>query len=197
MMDDEIQSCKTHSEYTQSYQVTIPVSFVSFHSKSFRLAYCWVQSHWKTTADLFNAQHSIQFARIKRRFISARVLISTFDGLTSSFRMACWVCTLTVKVPLLRQTNQAVPSKWWYKQQHYVPFVSCGDLHQLAKAVLKAIAEVQVSADNIKPYNVSSFNDTPSSTFQLVVASVDWISKGISSLYKIKANANLQTANDF
>jgi hypothetical protein len=30
MMDDEIQSCKTHSEYTQSYQVAIPVpSFLS------------------------------------------------------------------------------------------------------------------------------------------------------------------------
>jgi hypothetical protein len=106
MMDDEIQSCKTHSEYTQSYPVTIPVPFVSFCSKSFRLAYCWVQSRWKTTANLFNAQHSIQFACIKRSFISARVLIFTFDVLTSSFRMACWVCTLTVKVPLLHQTNQ-------------------------------------------------------------------------------------------
>jgi hypothetical protein len=39
MIDDEIQSCKTHSEYTKSYQVAIPVSFVSFRSKSFGLAY--------------------------------------------------------------------------------------------------------------------------------------------------------------
>jgi hypothetical protein len=193
MMDDEIQSCKTHSEYTQSYQVAIPVPFISFRSKSFGLAYCWVHSHWKTTADLFNAQHSIQFARIKRSFISARVLISTFDGSTSSSRMVCWVCTLTVKVPLLHQTNHAVPSEWWYKQQHYVPFVSCWDLHQSAKAALKAIAEVQASADKTKPNNASSFNDKPSSTFQLVVASVDWISKSISSLDQIKANANLQT----
>jgi len=145
-MDDEIQSCKTHSEYTQSYQVTIPVSFVFFHSKSFRMALCWVHSHWKTTVDLFNAQHSIQFACTKRSFISARVLISTFDGSTSSSRMTCWVCTLTVKGPLLHQTNHAVPSEWWYKQQHYVPFV-----HQSAKSALKA--------DKIKPYNVSSFND--------------------------------------
>ena len=127
MMDDEIKSCKTHSEYTKSYQVAIPVSFVSFHSKSFRLAYCWVHSHWKTTADLFNAQHSIQFARIKRSFISASVLISTFGGLASRSRMACWVRTLTVKVPLLHQTNHAVLSEWWYKQQNYVPFVSCWD----------------------------------------------------------------------
>jgi hypothetical protein len=127
MMDDEIQSCKTHSEYTKSYQVAIPVSFVSFRSKSFGLAYCWVHCHWKTTADLFNAQHSIQFARIKRSFISGRVLISTFNGSTSSSRMACWVRTRMVKVPLLHQTNNAVPSEWWYKQQHYVPFVSCWD----------------------------------------------------------------------
>ncbi len=41
MMDDETQSCKTHSEYIQSYQVAIPVLFVSFRSKSFGLAYCW------------------------------------------------------------------------------------------------------------------------------------------------------------
>jgi hypothetical protein len=197
MMDDEIQSCKTHSEYTKSYQVAIPVSFVSFRSKSFGLAYCWVHSHWKTTADLFNAQHSIQFARIKRSFISARVLISTFDGLTSSSRMACWVRTLTVKVPLLHQTNHAVLSEWWYKQQNYVPFVSCWDLHQSAKAALKAIAEVQASADKIKSNNVSSFDDKTSSTFQLVDVSVDWISKGITNLHQIKSNANLQTTNDF
>jgi hypothetical protein len=192
-MDDEIQSCKTHSECTQSYQVAIPVPFVSLHSKSFGLAYCWVHSHWKTTADLFNAQYSIQFARIKRSFISARVLISTFDGLTSSSRMACWVRNPTVKVPLLHQTYHAVPSKWWYKQQHYVPFVSCWDLHQSANTAFKAIAEVQASVDNTKPNNASSFNNKPSSTFQLVVALVDWISKSISSLGRIKANENLQS----
>jgi hypothetical protein len=33
MMDDEIQSCKTHLKYTKSYQVAIPVSFVSFRSR--------------------------------------------------------------------------------------------------------------------------------------------------------------------
>jgi len=111
MIDDEIKSRKTHSEYTKSYQVAIPVSLISFRSKSFGSAYCWVHSRWKTTADLFNAQHSIQFAHIKRSFISACVLISTFDALTSSSRMACCVRTLTVKVPLLHQTNHAVLSE--------------------------------------------------------------------------------------
>jgi len=125
MMDDEIQLCKTYSEHTQSYQVAIPVPFVSFRSKSFGLAYCWVQSHWKTTADLFNTQHSIQFARIKRSFISACVLIFTFDDLTSSFRMACWFHILTVKVPLLHQTNQ---TKQRLEQDALLPLVS--SIHQ-------------------------------------------------------------------
>ncbi len=162
------------------------------------MAYCWVHSHWKTTANLFNAQHSIQFVCIKRSFISARVLISTFNGLTSSSRMACWVSTLTVKVPLLPQTNHAVPSKWWYKQQHYVPFVSCWHLHQSAKAALKAIAEVQASADKIKPNNASSFDDKPSSTFQLVVASVNWKSKAVSNkLFRILCLGGIKSRMPF
>jgi hypothetical protein len=102
-----------------------------------------------------------------------------------------------VKVPLLHQTNHAVLSEWCYKQQNYVPFVSCWDLHQSAKAALKTIAEVQASADKIKSNNVSSFDNKPSSTCQLVVVSVDWISRGITSLHQIKAIANLQTTNDF
>jgi hypothetical protein len=52
--------------------------------------------------------------------------------------------------------------------------------------------EVQASADKTKPNNASSFDDKTFSTFQLVVASVDWKSKSISSLGRIKANANLQ-----
>jgi hypothetical protein len=77
MMDDEIQTCKTRSEYIQSHQVAIPVPFASFHSKSFGLTFSRVHSHWKTTADLFNAQHSIQFAHTKQSFLSARKLFST------------------------------------------------------------------------------------------------------------------------
>ncbi len=181
VMDDVIQTCKTHSECTQSYQVAILVPFISFRSKNFGLAYCWVHSHRKTTVNLFQALHFVQFACIKRSFTSARVLISTFDGLTLSSRMACWVHTLTVKIPLLHQTNHAVPSEWWHKQQHYVPFAFCWDLHQSAKAALKAKAEVQASADKTKQNNASSFDDKPSSTFQLVVASVNWKSKAVSN----------------
>jgi hypothetical protein len=182
-MDDVIQTCKTHSEYTQSYQVAILVPFISFHSKNFGLAYCWVHSHWKTTFDLFQALRSIQFACIKRSFTSARVLLSTFNGSTLSSRMACWVRTLMVKVQLLHQTNHAVPSEWWHEQQHYVPFAFCWDLHQSAIAALKAMVEVQASADKTQPNNASSFNDKPSSTFQLVVASVNWKSKPFQTNY--------------
>jgi hypothetical protein len=54
-----------------------------------------------------------------------------------------------------------VLSEWWYKQQNYVPFVSCWDLPQSAKAALKATAEMQASADS---------NKMPS-IFQLIVGS--------------------------
>jgi hypothetical protein len=40
---------------------------------------------------------------------------------------------------------------------------------------------MQPAADSNKIYNASSFDDKPSSTFQLVVASVDWISKAVSN----------------
>jgi hypothetical protein len=60
-----------------------------------------------------------------------------------------------------------------------VPFSSCWDAHKSANAALKAIAEVQASTDRTKTNNASSFNKKSSSTFQLVVASVNWISKAI------------------
>jgi hypothetical protein len=40
---------------------------------------------------------------------------------------------------------------------------------------------MQLSANSNNINNASSFNDNPSSTFQLVVASVEWISKAISN----------------
>jgi hypothetical protein len=96
-MDDEIQTCKTQSKYIQSHQVAIPVPFTSFRSKSFGLTF---SRDWKTTVNLFNAQHSFQFACTKRSFTSACVLCSSFNGSSLSSRMTCWVRTLTVKVPV-------------------------------------------------------------------------------------------------
>jgi hypothetical protein len=100
MMDDEIQTCKTPSKYIQSHQVAIPAPFASFRSKSFGLTFSRVHSHWKTTADLFNAQHSFQFAFTKRSFSSAHVICSSFNESSLSFQMTCWVCTLTVNIPV-------------------------------------------------------------------------------------------------
>ncbi len=152
-MDDVIQTCKTHSEYTESYQVAILVPFISFCSKSFGLAYCWVHSLRKTTVDLFQTLHSIQFACIKISFTSARVLISTFGDSTLSSRMACWVPTLTVKVPLLHQTKCAVSSEWWHKQQHSALFASCWDLLRAASQnpnkTFSWLSDVQVKCRKI------------------------------------------------
>ncbi len=39
MMDDDIQTCKTNSIYTQSHHVAIPVPFSTFRSKSFGLTF--------------------------------------------------------------------------------------------------------------------------------------------------------------
>ena len=65
-----------------------------------------------------------------------------------------------------------MPSKWWHEQQHSVPFATYWDLQWSVQAALKAVAEVQESADR----NTPSFDVKSSSTFQLVVASVNWIS---------------------
>jgi hypothetical protein len=116
---------------------------------------------------------SVLFVHIKRSFIPARVLISTFNGFALSSRMACWVCTLMVKVPLLHQTKHAVPSKWWHEQQHSVPFASCWDFQWSAQAALEGIADVQVPATIFQL--IVDYLIAPASfykNFQLVVKSI-------------------------
>jgi len=103
----------------------------------------------------------------QRSFSSVHVPVSTicpFGGLS------CWVQSLAVKV-----------------QVSSTPTVSCHAFTLFAfepvtaaKTASKASAEMQPSADSNK--NASSFNDKPSSTFQLVVAFVDWKSKATSNL---------------
>jgi len=189
MMDDEIQSCKTHSKYNQSYQVVIPVPFVSFRSKSSGLAYCWVHSHWKTTAVLFNTQQSIQFACIKRSFISAHVLIlSTFDGSTSSSRMACWVCTLTVKVPLLHQTNQ---TKQRLEQNALLPLLSsiqqfngiCNTFQMVAYLDFNQFLQNSVEAD-------SEFRDLQRQLFNNIISDSVFSDFQPQLFINIKADSN-------
>jgi len=194
MMDDEIQTCKTRSKYIQSHQVAIPVPFASFHSKSFGLTFSRVHSHWKTTADLFNLQHSIQFAHTKRSFTSACVFCSSLNGSSLSFCMTCWVHTLTVKVPVtlskelpaglsLRTANRESNEMCWLVVEYFSPFASSWDSHWSAKAETKAITEmiaITSKSDNALPFggkSNKSFDNKFSSTFQLVDASVYWISK--------------------
>ncbi len=198
MMDDEIQTCKTWSKYIQSHQVVIPVPFASFCSKSFGLTFSRVHSHWKTTADLFNAQHFIQFACTKRSFTSAHVLCSSFNGSFLSSQMTCWVCTLMVKVPPtlskelpaglgLRTANQNSNKMFWLIVEYFSPFASSWDSCWSANTETKAITEmiaITSKSNNALPFggkSNKSFDNKSSSIFQLVDASVDWISNVISA----------------
>ncbi len=146
-----------------------------------------------------------------RSFSSARVPFSTIHsnlktGLTS------WVQSLAVKVQV---SSTLKVSRHVFTLLPFEPITSTTKISS-AKTALKATAEMQPSADSNNIYNASSFDDKPSSTFQLVVASVSWISKAISNkpfktlrLEKIKskmqpifqlivgfkANANLKITN--
>jgi hypothetical protein len=145
-------------------------------------------------------------------FSSACIPFSTIRSNLSS-GLTSWVQSLVVKV-----------------QVSSTPKVSCHDFTLLpfepvtsttkvssAKTALKATAEMQPSANSNNINNASSFNDKPSSTFQLVVASVNWISKAISNkpfitlhlerikskmqpifqlIVGFKANDNLEITND-
>jgi hypothetical protein len=183
MMNDEIQTCKTQSKYIQSHQVAIPVPFASFCSKSFGLTFSRVHSHWKTTADLFNAQHSIQFAHTKRSFTSAHVLCSSFNESFLSSCMTCWVRTLTVKVPVtlskelpaglgLQTANRNSNKVFWLIVKYFSPFASSWDSCWMIAITSKSINALPFGGKSNK-----SFDNKSSSTFQLVDASVYWISK--------------------
>jgi hypothetical protein len=90
-----------------------------------------------------------------------------------------------VKVLLLHQTKHAVPSKWWHKQHHSVPFASCWDLLHAA-------------------------SQNPNKTFQLIVRCTrkmqeDLVNFSLSktiSIAKPSAQTNLvdrifETSNEF
>jgi len=109
----------------------------------------------------------------QRSFSSVRVPFSTicpFGGLS------CWVQSLAVKVQV---SSTPTVSRHAFTLFAFEPVTSTNQISS-AKTASKASAEMQLSADSNK--NTSSFDDKPSSTFQLVVASVDWKSKAISNL---------------
>ncbi len=103
-------------------------------------------------------------------FSSARMPISTIrynlsSGLTS------WVQSLAVRVQV--SSTPKVSSRVFT----FLPFEPVTSITKIssAKTALKATVEMQPSADSNNINNASSFDNKPSSTFQLVVASVDWL----------------------
>jgi len=112
----------------------------------------------------------------QQSFSSVRIPFSTticpFGGLS------CWVQSLAVKVQV---SSTPTISCHAFTLFAFEPVTSTNQISS-AKTSLKALAEMQPSADSNKTHNASSFDDKPSSTFQLGVASVDWTSKAISNL---------------
>jgi hypothetical protein len=109
----------------------------------------------------------------QRSFSSVCVPFSTicpFGGLS------CWVQSLAIKVQV---SSTPTVSHHAFTLFAFEPVTSTNQISS-AKTASKASVEMQLSADSNK--NASYFNDKPSSTFQLVVASVDWTSKAISNL---------------
>jgi len=111
----------------------------------------------------------------QRSFSSVRIPFSTicpFGGLS------CWAQSLAVNVQV---SSTPTVSRHAFTLFAFEPVTSTNQISS-AKTSSKASAEMQPSADSNKIHNASSFDDKPSSKFQLVVASVDWKSKAISNL---------------
>ena len=103
----------------------------------------------------------------QRSFSSVRVPFSTICPLGG---LSCWVQSLAVKVQV---SSTPTVSRHAFTLFAFEPVTSTNQISS-AKTASKASAEMQPLADSNKIYNASSFDDKPSSTFQLVVASVDW-----------------------
>ncbi len=142
-------------------------------------------------------------------FSSAHVPFSTIRSNLSS-GLTSWVQSLAVKVQV---SSTPKVSCHVFTLLPFEPVTSTTKISS-AKTALKA--EMQLSADSNNINNASSFDDKPSSTFQLVVASVNWISTVVSNkpfktlrlkiikskmqpIFQLidgfKANANLEITN--
>jgi hypothetical protein len=101
-------------------------------------------------------------------FSSAQVPFSTIHSNLSS-GLTSWVQSLVVKVEV--SSTQKV-SRHVFTLLPFEPVTSTTKISS-AKTALKATVKMQPSADSNNISNTSSFDNKPSSTFQLVVASVD------------------------
>ncbi len=87
----------------------------------------------------------------------------------------------------LQTANRNSNKTCWLIVEYFSPFASSWDSHWSAKAETKAIADMIATtskSNNAVPFggkSNKSSNNKSSSTFQLVVASVDWISNVISA----------------
>ncbi len=109
-----------------------------------------------------------------RRFSSAHAPFSTIHSNQSS-GLSNLVQSLAVKVKV---SSTPSVSRHAFALFAFETVTSTKQISS-AKTAFKASAEMQPAADSNKINYASSFDDKPSSTFQLVVASVDWISKAI------------------
>jgi hypothetical protein len=109
-------------------------------------------------------------------FSSALIPFSTICSNLSS-GLISWVQSLAVKVQV---SSTLKVSRHVFT---LLPFehVTSTEHISSAKTALKATAEMQPSANSNNINNASSFDHKPSSIFQLVVASVNWISKAVSN----------------
>jgi hypothetical protein len=136
----------------------------------------WRPSKTEVLVNTITNQIAHLYSASPQSFLSAHVPFSTIHSNLSS-GLTSWVQSLAVNVQVSSTPNV---SHHVFALLAFEPVTSTTQISS-AKTALKAIAEMQALANSNKKNYTSSFNNKPSSTFQLVVASVDWISETISN----------------
>jgi hypothetical protein len=205
-------------KYIQTHQVAIPVPFASFHSKSFGLTFSWIHSHWKTTANLINAQHYIQSWSSKTEVLNCQSQVysqaTTMTNQNAHLRLASPQSFLSARVPfstlcsnLSSGLTSWVQSLMVKVQVSSTPKVSCHAFTLLAfesvtstkpislpKKALNATAEMRLPADISQHLGTQLI-------FQLIDASIPNTDK-MCSASQLAANEhkglfNCKTASTF
>jgi hypothetical protein len=136
----------------------------------------WQPSKTEVLATTIPNQNAHLHLASPQSFSSACIPFSTIRSNLSS-GLTSWVQSLAVKVQV--SSSPKVSCHVFT----LLPFELVTSITQIssAKTALKATAEMQPSADSNKTCNASSFDNKSYSTFQLVVVSVDWLSKAFSN----------------
>ncbi len=136
--------------------------------------YLVIQCHYLVSMELMFSQHL--HSASPRSFSFVRIPFSSICSNLSS-GLTSWVQSLAVKVQV---SSSPKVSHHVFTMLPFEPVTSTTQINS-AKSALKATAEMQPSADSNKIRNASSFNNKSYSTFQLVIVSVDWLSKAFSN----------------